>query len=211
MLILKANTPKELYEKAFLEVYKLPNIEEDPKNYKDVSALLTLENYNQDEGVVWNNEGFHSSFDYTKYIIEGDNQIQLEEEYYNKEFIQFGKLESFLKYFNNDKTTKKGLINLLDDDSLSHIKPFPCLVYVWFRKIGDTLHMNCHMRANDAYKILIMDLHVGSSLHFYVADRLGLKRGNYNHFVDSLHFYHRNKIEIDKLYRQLTSERLTLN
>lgn len=207
MLILKAQTPEELYLKTFLEVYKLPDLVADPKNYKDTSALLTLEDYKQDEGVVWNDEGFYSSFNYTKYIDEGDKQIQLEIEHYNEEFIQSGKLESFFKYFRSDETTKKGLINLWGNDHLDSNKPFPCLIYVWFRKIGDTLHMNCHMRANDAYKILIMDLHVGTSLHGYVANKLGLKKGIYNHFVDTLHFYHRNKVEIEKLYEQLNSEK----
>lgn len=204
MIILKAKTPVELYLKTFLEVYKLPDLKGDPKNYKDTSALLTLENYQQDEGVVWDEKGFRSSFDYTNYIKEGKEQIKLEEEHYNEEFLQSGKLESFFKYFNEDETTKKGLINLWNNDHLDPNKPFPCLTYVWFRKKGDTLHMNSHMRANDAYKILIMDLHVGTSLHEYVANKLGLKKGIYHHFVDTLHFYHRNKPEIEALHKKLS-------
>ena len=125
--------------------------------------------------------------------------------HYNEEFVDSGKLDSFFKYFNSDKITKKGLINLWDNDHLNPEKPFPCLTYVWFRKMGDTLHMNCHMRANDAYKILIMDLHVGTSLHEYASDKLRLKKGVYHHFVDTLHFYHRNKPEIEDLYNKLTS------
>lgn len=205
MIVLEGKTPEELYRKAFLEVYKLSNLEDDPKNYKDTSAVLTLKNYKQDDGVVWDENGFNSTFDYTKYIKEGAEQIKLEVEHYNEEFIQSGKLESFFKYFNSDETTKKGLINLWDNDHLDPEKPFPCLTYVWFRKMGDTLHMNCHMRANDAYKILIMDLHVGTSLHEYVANKLGLKKGIYHHIVDTLHFYHRNKSEIEILHKKLTS------
>lgn len=205
MIILEDSAPQELYKKAFLEVYKLQDLEEDPKNYKDTSAVLTLRNYKQDEGVIWDEKGFRSTFDYTQYIKEGSEQIKLEVEHYNEEFIETGKLESFLEYFKNDETTKKGLINLWDNDHLDPEKPFPCLVYVWFRKIGDTLHMNCHMRANDAYKILIMDLHVGTSLHEYVANKLGLKKVTYHHFVDTLHFYHRNKAEIEALHKKLTS------
>lgn len=207
MIILKAKTPKELYLKAFGEVYKLPDLKGDPKNYKDASAVLILEDYEQDEGVIWDDSGFHSSFDYSKYIKGGKEQIKIEAEHYNKEFVKSGKLESFFKYFQRDETTKKALINLWDNDHLDPDKPFPCLTYVWFRKMDDTLHMNCHMRANDAYKILIMDLHVGTSLHFYVANKLGLKRGVYRHFVDTLHFYHRNRVEIERLYKRLTSER----
>ena len=78
------------------------------------------------------------------------------------------------------------------------------MVYVWFRKQGDTLNMNCHMRANNAYKILLMDLHIGTSLHEYVSEELGLKKGIYNHFVDTLHYYKHEKQEIDSLYYKLT-------
>lgn len=205
MIILEDKTPEELYKKTFLEVYKLPDLEGDPKNYKDTSAVLTLKDYKQDDGVVWNDNGFNSSFDYTQYIKEGAEQIKLEVEHYNEEFIQSGKLESFFKYFSSDEATKKGLINLWDNDHLDPEKPFPCLTYVWFRKMGDTLQMNCHMRANDAYKILIMDLHVGTSLHEYVSNKLGLKKGVYNHFVDTLHFYLRNRHEIESLHKKLTS------
>jgi len=207
MLILKAKTPEELYIKTFLEVYKLPDLEGDPKNYKDTSALLILEDYEQDEGVVWDDKGFRSSFDYTKYIEEGKKQLKFEIKHYNEEFVKSGKLESFFRYFKNDETTKKGLINLWDNDYLDPNKPFPCLTYVWFRKMNDTLHMNCHMRANNAYKILIIDLHVGTSLHHYVSDKLGLKRGIYHHFVDTLHFYHRDKLQIEKLYKELMSKK----
>lgn len=205
MLILKAKTPEDLYKKSFLAVYKLPDLDGDPKNYKDTSAILTLENYSQDNGVVWDDSGFNSTFDYTKYILDGDKQIQLEVDHYNEEFMKSGKLESFLKYFRSDETTKKGLINLWDNDHLDPFRPFPCLTYVWFRKLGSTLHMNCHMRANDAYKILIMDLHVGTSLHQYISKKLDLKLGIYHHFVDTLHFYHRNKTEINSLYKKLTT------
>lgn len=205
MIILEDRNPEELYKKAFLEVYKLPDLEGDPKNYKDTSAVLTLRDYKQDDGVVWDERGFRSNFDYTQYIKEGSEQIKLEVEHYYEEFIESGKLESFFKYFKSDVTTKKGLINLWANDHLDSEKPFPCLTYVWFRKSGNILHMNCHMRANDAYKVLIMDLHVGTSLHSYVATKLGLKKGIYHHFIDTLHLYHRNKPEIEALHKKLTS------
>lgn len=71
--------------------------------------------------------------------------------------------------------------------------------------LGQTLDMNCHMRANNAYKILLMDLHVETNLHEYVSRKLGLEKGTYHHIVDTLHFYHREKKEIDNLYKKLTS------
>lgn len=203
MILIKAKNPEELYKKAFIAVYNLETLEGDPKNYKDTSAILTLEDYQGDEGVGLNDEGFYSSFDYEKYIVEGKQQMLAEIEHYDQEIIKSGKLASFLKYFKSDETTKKGVINLWENNHLDPKKPFPCLMYAWFRKQEGILHMNCHMRANNAYKILIMDLQIGTSLHAYVAKKMGLRKGVYHHIVDTLHFYEKEMGEIENLYKKL--------
>lgn len=59
------------------------------------------------------------------------------------------------------------------------------------------------MRADDAYKILLMDIHIGTSLHVYVAKKLGLELGSYNHIVDSLHFYKEHEKYIEELHDKL--------
>lgn len=203
MLQIKEQTPLNLFLKAFIEVYKLKTFQFDPKNYKDTSAVLSLIDYKLDPGVFLKDNSFYSNFDYNKYIIDGKQQMRIEIDHYNKEFIESGKIKSLINLFHNDSFTKRGVISLWDNFYLDINNSFPCIIYIWFRRDGKVLHMNCHMRANDAYKIFLMDLHIATSIHTYVSKKLKLRRGNYHHFVDSFHFYKKDKKEINQLYNRL--------
>lgn len=203
-----SNRPLDLYKKTFLKVYNLKILNDVPENYKDTSAVLTLENYAPDPGVGLNVNGFYSSFDYDEYVTDGNGLMLAEIKHYNNEYIQSGKVGNLLKYLKNEPFSRRGVIDFWENYQFDNKKPYPCIIYSWFRRHGQTLHLNCHMRADDAYKILLMDLHIMTSLHSYVAGMLDLKLGTYHHFVDSLHFYRRNEKEIDSLYGKLKSKKL---
>ena len=203
MINLVSNNALDLYKKAFLEVYKLPDLKNDPRNYKDASAILTLDNYEAESGIYLDKNGFKSSFNYDKYIPGGNDWMKVEIGHYNEGYLTSGKIENLIKLFKHDPYTRRGVICLWNNPKLELRKPFPCTVYAWFRRIGNRLNMNYHTRANDAYKILLMDIHIATSLHIYVAKKLNLDLGKYNHIVDTLHFYKEHKKEIDKLYNRL--------
>lgn len=203
MINLVSNNAFDLYKMAFLEVYKLPDLKNDLRNYKDASAILTINDYQPEPGIYLDKNGFKSSFNYDEYILGGNDWMKVEIKHYDKEYLDSGKIESLVKLFKYDPYTRRGVISLWDNPKLDLRKPFPCTVYAWFRRIGNKLNMNYHMRANDAYKILLMDIHIATCLHVYVAKRLNLGLGEYNHFVDTLHFYKEHKKEIDKLYNRL--------
>lgn len=206
MITLISNNPLDLYKKAFLKVCKIDTLRSDPRNYKDTSAVLSLVNYTPDPYVSFDKHGFKSKFNYDEYIIGGNNWIKVETEHYNQEYLKSGKIENLIKLFKSDSFTRRGVISLWNNQKLDLKMPFPCTVYVWFRKMGDKLHMNCHMRADDAYKILLMDIHVATSLHVYISKRLKLNLGNYNHFVDSLHLYKEHRAGINQLYHKLSKK-----
>lgn len=203
MINLVSDNALDLYKKTFSEVYKLPDLKNDLRNYKDTSAILTLNNYAPEPGIYLNREGFESSFNYDEYILGGNDWMKVEIKHYNKEYLESRKIENLIKLFKHDPYTRRGVISLWNNPRLDLRRPFPCTVYTWFRRIGNKLNMNYHMRANDAYKILLMDIHIATCLHVHVAKRLNLALGEYNHFVDTLHFYKEHKKEIDKLYNRL--------
>ena len=64
-----------------------------------------------------------------------------------------------------------------------------CLQRLWFRISDDKLHMNCHMRSNDAFKAAFMNMHAFTELQREAAVRLGIKPGHYMHIADSFHIY----------------------
>ncbi|MGI5826442.1 MAG: thymidylate synthase [Patescibacteria group bacterium] len=203
MINVIADNPLDLYLKTFLELYESESIKGDPRNYKDVSAVLSLDNYKLDQGVYLGKNGFVSNFNYDKYIVGGNDWVKVEIDHYDKEFIGSGKIDQLVKLFKYDPYTRRGVISLWDNLKLDLKKAFPCTVYAWFRKIGNRLNLNYHMRAGDAYKILLIDIHIGTSLHAYVAKELRLELGSYNHIVDSLHFYKEHEKYIEELYNRL--------
>ncbi len=64
-----------------------------------------------------------------------------------------------------------------------------CLQRLWFRIADGRLHMNCHMRSNDAFKAAFMNMHAFTELQRLVAEEVGVEPGEYMHIADSFHIY----------------------
>jgi thymidylate synthase len=64
-----------------------------------------------------------------------------------------------------------------------------CLQRLWFRISDEKLHMNCHMRSNDAFKAAFMNMHAFTELQAVMAVELGVGVGDYMHMIDSFHIY----------------------
>jgi len=64
-----------------------------------------------------------------------------------------------------------------------------CLQRMWFRIAGGKLHMNIHMRSNDAFKAAFMNMYAFCELQKMVADEVGVQPGQYMHIADSFHIY----------------------
>ncbi len=64
-----------------------------------------------------------------------------------------------------------------------------CLQRLWFRISGGKLHMNVHMRSNDAFKAAFMNMYGFTELQADVAARVGVEPGEYMHIADSFHIY----------------------
>ena len=64
-----------------------------------------------------------------------------------------------------------------------------CLQRLWFRIADGRLHMNAHIRSNDAFKAAFMNMYAFTELQREVARRLGVAGGEYLHIADSFHIY----------------------
>jgi len=64
-----------------------------------------------------------------------------------------------------------------------------CLQRLWFRISDGRLHMNCHMRSNDAFKAAFMNMYAFTELQREVAASLDVQVGSYMHIADSFHIY----------------------
>ena len=64
-----------------------------------------------------------------------------------------------------------------------------CLQRLWFRISGGKLHMNIHIRSNDAFKAAFMNMYAFTELQREVAAGVGVEPGEYMHLADSFHIY----------------------
>lgn len=64
-----------------------------------------------------------------------------------------------------------------------------CLQRIWLRIADDKLHMNVHMRSNDAFKAGFMNMYAFSELQRELAGQIGVAPGEYMHIADSFHIY----------------------
>ncbi|HAU39103.1 MAG TPA: hypothetical protein DCX07_15490 [Phycisphaerales bacterium] len=71
----------------------------------------------------------------------------------------------------------------------THIADPACLQRLWFRISGGRLHMNIHMRSNDAYKAAFMNMYAFTELQREMAEQIGVAPGEYMHIADSFHIY----------------------
>ncbi|MGC9453366.1 MAG: thymidylate synthase [Phycisphaerae bacterium] len=64
-----------------------------------------------------------------------------------------------------------------------------CLQRLWFRISDGRLHMNAHMRSNDAFKAAFMNMYAFTELQEDIARQVGVEPGEYIHIADSFHIY----------------------
>jgi thymidylate synthase len=64
-----------------------------------------------------------------------------------------------------------------------------CLQRLWFRVSDGKLHMNIHIRSNDAYKAGFMNMYAFTELQRELAAEVGVAGGEYMHIADSFHIY----------------------
>jgi len=64
-----------------------------------------------------------------------------------------------------------------------------CLQRIWLRISGGKLHMNVHMRSNDAFKAAFMNMYGFTELQRDIAAQLDIAPGEYIHIADSFHVY----------------------
>jgi len=64
-----------------------------------------------------------------------------------------------------------------------------CLQRLWFRIADGKLHMNIHIRSNDAFKAAFMNMYAFTELQGMMAAEIGVEPGEYMHIADSFHIY----------------------
>ena len=80
-----------------------------------------------------------------------------------------------------------------------------CLQRLWFRISDGRLHMNMHIRSNDAFKAAFMNMYALTELQREMAARIGVEPGEYMHVADSFHIYGSYFEEFEGFLRSIAS------
>lgn len=127
--------------------------------------------------------------DYADVCDSADAVFSRVKRHYEKILLASGALDRVHEYIGGNLFSKKAVI----DCWTPHVYESPCLMYLWFRpEPDDRLACHAHFRGNDVYRKLFMNLEILEAIHEHVATRLGLGRGTYVHYSDSLHIYRRD-------------------
>ena len=203
MINISSNSVLSAVKQAFVNLYEGDYSTEDPKLWKEEPALITIRGGLKNKSALFYLESncFKCSFDYHSFFpIISKKVIRLEIDHWQKEFIKSDRLKRFTIYFKRHPSSKRAIIDLWDEKYRNSKKPVPCLIYLLFRKNRQKLEMHAHLRANNTLFNLLMDMHALMGIQQIVADKLGLKAGNYIHCVDSLIFFKRDFKAIKKQY-----------
>lgn len=171
--------------------YKIRN---DSKIAYEAAAFLEFNSIKNNNVLSLGKDGIKFLESFEKYGDENNIRIQEECEYYFDTIFNSKKIDKALLVLRKDKSSKKSIIYLIENPKPKNNKIPPCLTCITFRIINNKLDMHCHMRANNAYRLLLINFFINGVIHAEAARQLGIKVGKYYHIVDSLHIY-KNELE----------------
>ena len=185
-------------KKAFLALLDSGRVPNDATVLKEDSALIEISDISQNDGSLdVGPRGLSYSFDLKKYYPNSPTDTKMEMTHWNGEFIRSGKVKKVIAHLRSNPSSRRAIIDLWASKYSKNLdKPAVCVSQLYFRMIDGKLDMHSHSRANDAYRLLMMDMQVMMTIQKTVADKLGVKPGRFVHFVDSLHLYKRDVADI---------------
>jgi hypothetical protein len=196
-----AQNAEDIYKTTLLRLFKSNfDLKDDKKVAKEARAVLEVSNFDGKEAAFIKKGKITFDFDYSVYGDDNNNKMKEECEYYYDIIFGSGKFEKSLKMLKEDSSNKKAIITINEEPKPKNGK-IPCMTCLYPRIINGRLNLACHMRANNCYRLLLVNMHINQAIHREFARKLNLPIGNYYHFVDSLHIYKKDLDEVKKFLR----------
>lgn len=184
-MIIEANDTLSGFKKAKEYLLSLDD-SLDTELLKESPMLLVFKNLNDDKNIPdYNGMNFKSNFEYPDGIDL--DLVNIEFAHYEK--LLNKEVSSIIEYLKINPFSKRAIVNVWTDNQKDLASNAECLIYINLRKCTNGLDMHIHMRANDATNKALLNFHIFSSLHRFIANSLSEKVGTYFHYSNSYHIY----------------------
>jgi hypothetical protein len=145
------------------------------------------------EQSIWfyvDKDGFKYDFNFSNYFPKVNIKVIHDEiTHRNEQFIHSGKLQRLVEYLHQNPMSKRAIIDIRKEQYYDLSIWCVCITHLFFRITNAWLDIHIHSRANNAYKLLFLDMQAMVAIQHYVANQLWIKSNAYIHFIDSLHIY----------------------
>lgn len=169
----------------------------------ELPTLFMIEKMSEDQSLCKLDEScFTSNFDYSQIYPSGNEQMQIELNYYNN-VLTLKLVDDIVNHLKQYPNSRRAVFNFWDKSYEDPKVGAACLVYLYFRQTSQGLDMHACMRANNAFRISLMNFHIYGSIHREVCKKLGVEMGNYYHFADSYHVYNKDLEEMNEFLSKL--------
>lgn len=200
MITIKSNSELNAIRSIYINLFNYKVQPSDNELFKEDTLSLELISELISERIYIKDNKLDTDFEYDKYFENGYRIAKSECSYWTKELFESGKVEELVSYLKDNPDSKRAILLLWKGEQRDLTQSAACMSYAFFRKDYDALNINVHMRANNAYSCILIDIDTMRALQEYIATLLNLKVGKYSHFVDSLHFYNKDLNSIKKYY-----------
>lgn len=188
----------EILEASMMIVVKNPD--QEPMLHRGCEGLLMLEQYVEEvlEGVKDSYVGEYWDYTYHQRLFnyespEGHKVNQIH--YIAKKLVE-------CSYTNRAQATT--WMPWRDPSA----KGPPCLQRIWCKVVSDKyLEMHTDWRSRDAYNAAFLNMYALIQLQKLIANKIGVKVGQYVDFSDSYHVYQRNLKQLDNFLQTVEKQR----
>ena len=203
-----AESAFDAYKKCFIWLFSGSPDVPDPELFREAPGVLMI-NPKEDRETPLRvvNESFLGNVSYDQYIRGGDAVFAVVRSHYERTLLQTGLLAEIVEFLRKHPSSKRAVVSVWNKCRPDRSSDDPCLVYLWFRIRNGQLDCHAHLRANDVYRKLLMNMHIFLAIQDHVSSRLGLSSGIYYHICDSFHFYMDDKPCVTEGFHGLSGER----
>jgi Thymidylate synthase len=201
MIIVKTHTLMEAAKAAFLALYDGAENASDPSIFREDTAVIEVSHPNaSQQAFMLRGKTLVYEADYLKYFpFEDAATPKIEEDYFTKAFIETGQIDAILSYLQREPYGRRALISVWSPTFLhNNHQSSACITQLYFRLRNRQLEVHSHSRANDAYRLLLLDMQFSCWVQSEVSRLLGVSVGRYIHFVDSLQLYSKHLPSINR-------------